>query len=262
LETFYYLVNNLQQTLYVTAILSVFWGVAFLFIFISCMIVSGIILKFLRTQIGPTCGFYALSYIASKIENINFKKTAKEIIKKSIEDGDSYIGEIFDMKKFLYIAKKHFPLIEINLKEFSSQEDLDELLKDNYLIIPTLEEKRFLFFTSEISYIPHYYVVEGCDERAYICRETFFKCRKSVNKNELVTLNVNLEHLPMFCWNCYYKNKRSFFNRILYYIADFKFYRILDKNIMAKRKKLINTYSQIDMKGKVLAIKKHKNMEK
>ncbi|MBQ8518770.1 MAG: hypothetical protein IJ455_04065 [Agathobacter sp.] len=227
-----------------------------IYIVVSLLIgfVVGIIYKIFYTQIGPTCGYYGLVYAIGKVKDINLKQEVRRIIKCSIDEDKSYVGEIFEINKLSEIAEKYFPDIDTSIKTFNGIEELDELLKNHYLVYPVLRKSLF----GKLGDTPHYYFIEEAKKGKYIYKTEIFKIRLTKKKSEMVEENVNLKQLDYFCWNCYYKKKRSLFVSIAYYIADWNLYSFLNKQYKDKKKVLLNQYSKIDMAGKALAIRKKK----
>ena len=225
-----------------------------IYIVVSLLIgfVVGIIYKIFYTQIGPTCGYYGLVYAIGKVKDINLKQEARRIIKCSINEDKSYVGEIFEINTLSEIAEKYFPDIDASVKAFSCVEELDVLVKEYYLVYPVLKKS----WLGKLGDTPHYYFIEDIDMEKYLYRTGIFKKNKYMKKSKMLEENINLKELEYFCWNCYYKKRRSLVSVVASYIADWSLYSFLNKQYKDKKKVLLNQYSKIDMAGKVLAIKK------
>ncbi len=204
-------------------------------------------------QIGPTCGFYTLIYGISKVQPIKKKKITRKIITDFINSEESYVGEIFDIDKMLDIVRRYFPEIKAKILCIHGVADLDQQLKNNYVVYPCNHEG-----------IPHYCFLEANEGSEYLCRETIFLRKFKIDRQELYLKNCNLSELPEFVWSDYFDTERKIFNIqnfcvIFQVISDCVLFRRL-QNIQRKRKGMLyDKRTRVNMCGKILVIPKNQS---
>lgn len=207
-----------------------------------------LIYKMYYQQIGSTCGFFALVYGISRVRCINKRKIVRCLVMDSINCGDSYVGEIFDVDKMYQISKKYFPSVNIQIVKINGIDDLDEQLENNFVIYP---------YNSNGT--PHYCFLENKTKSNYIYRHFCFCRKRKIDKKDLYQKNKELEDVPVFIWKTYYDQKKCFltwfgFCSIKKIISDFKLYRFLVENERQKKEKLYFKKTDVNMKGKIIII--------
>lgn len=151
------------------------------------IIIFYLIYKIFYQQIGSTCGFYALVYGISRVRCINKRKTVRCWVMDSINCGDSYVGEIFDINKMYQMSKKCFSCVNIQIDKINGIDDLDEQLENNFVIYPyNLNGK------------PHYCFLENKTKSKYIYRHFCFCRKRKIDKKDLYQKNKDLEDVPVF----------------------------------------------------------------
>ncbi len=206
-------------------------------------------------QIGPTCGFYALIYGVSKVQPIKKKKITRKIITDFINSEESYVGEIFDIDKMLDIVRRYFPEVKAKILCIHGVADLDQQLKNNYVVYPCNHDG-----------IPHYCFLEANEGSEYLCRETIFLRKFKIDKQELYLKNCNLSELPEFVWSDYFDREKKVLtikekvSLILQVISDCVLYRRL-QNVQRKRKDMLyDKRTKVNMCGKILVIPKNQSL--
>lgn len=214
--------------------------------------IVALLVKPLYQQIGSTCGFYALIYGVSKIQRINKKKITRRIIIDFINSEESYVGEIFDIETMLDIIQKYFPEIKAQIVPISGMQDLDQQLKNNYVIYPCKYGKT-----------PHYYFLEASEKSQYIYRHMVFWKKSKMDKEELYLQNSNLSELPEYIWKDYFDKEEKGWNGIctkmgelFTYVSDRVLYKRLREAKEQRREMLYDKKSKVNMCGKILIIQK------
>lgn len=233
----------------VKIIMYAIFALLFVFAVFAIMLILTFIPLKLFTQIGPTCGFYALVYGMSKVTEIKKRKVVRTIIIDSLNNGTSNIGEIFDVCIFEEIRKKFFKESNCMVGEISCVNDLDALLQNYYIVFPVLRLNT-----------PHYVFLEGFKNNKYVYRDGMFAFKRCKNKQSLYGLHEELNNKNWYAWSIYYKHipliKRisGFILDICIYVTNYKLFTALKKVKKNKRDMLINKKSGLNMSNVVFCI--------
>lgn len=229
--------------------------IIYTFLFVFAVFVIVLILTFiplkLFTQIGSTCGFYALVYGMSKVTEIKKRKVVRETILDSLNNGTSNVGEIFDICIFEQIRKKFFNECNCMVGEISCANDLDALLQNYYIVFPILRGST-----------PHYVFLESFKNNKYIYREGIFSLKLCKKKQTLYNLHEKLKDKKWYMWSDYYKrmplNKKicGFILDRCIYVTNYKLFSALNKARKDKRDMLLNKKTKLNMSNVVFCIQR------
>lgn len=199
-------------------------------------------------QVGPTCGFYALSYAVYKGDKKKLKSESRKAIKWAIKNHLSEIGEIFDIEIMQRIAKEFYNKESI-ITDFVPKE-MEALSKKYYIIFPYQENN------------PHFCCIEEIDgNKITVYDGQTDNILDTRNKEELYHKNKKIT----FSWKKYVNNssflKKGLQNPAIRLISiyagkDRIFYKWLRKMFYKRRRDLEKKTVHLNLKGKILLIEK------
>lgn len=182
------------------------------------------------------------------------------MIKESIRNGDSYVGEIFNIYRMKKIAEKYFPKVDFCIEKISTSHDVDKLLENYYLIFPLIWD--------EENKIPHYVVLTKKSiihkREKYEYHHAIFKKKRFIDKEIMIKNHNALKENSAFVWKMYFKeeNKRILHKyhylvyRIKVLFSDNQLYTYLQENKKKKEKEISDLVTEINMHGTVLCVPK------
>jgi hypothetical protein len=214
---------------------------------IAIPIVVGLFCKYTYTQIGQTCGFYALVYaLNQKDSTINKKELLKTMVVENIENRNSNIGEIFDIDIMFAIANHYFPDLGICIQEFQTIQDIQKILQKNFVVFPVCRGST-----------PHYFYLESVDKNKFVYRSDFFCVKLKKRKDKMLKAHEKLKEKHTYKWQEYCTGPTFQFTKIVNRIGDAEFSKYLDEIYNQRREVLKNETEEINLYHKVLVIPKY-----
>ncbi len=202
-------------------------------------------------QIGNSCGIYCL-VIACNLFKKNCITASKynEILTECIENKYTFIGEVFDINKLLFISQKMFPSLKCEIHDINSPNDINTCLSQGFVILPINTKKN----------IPHYILLKSQDNQITAYNNAPHSHPKTVN---LYELNKNIPNT--FIWT---KDiiSPSLYSRIGIYIITFcvafstlkykRNYNKLLKTSVKTNSLYVGYESNVNMNGKCILVTK------
>ena len=240
-------------------------------------------------QIGQTCGFYALSQAvyecrrrcrdangsenieALKQEEESLAKQTQKMIRESIEAGESYVGEIFDIAYIPLLAERYFDDIRAEIKPYRDMKDVDRELDSGAVVIFPCVHKG----------LPHYLLVDGAsngaEELVVVSGDELRKAEQGeyykvsnryhnfrfaswASREELAMWHNRLYagEYSFFSWVDYFKPRvRGMLNSFLNSFVQRKVAPELHKYLLEaerRKKKHVNNHTKIKMVGSMVSI--------
>lgn len=147
-------------------------------------------------QIGPTCGFFCMEYVYSKLTGKKWdKKRIVDNIESAVNEKKSYVGEIFDIDTFLDLFKEMYPDVHAEIKRVREPEDLD------------VKGKRLIVVPVRLRDNPHFMVVEN-DNGNLKCYNPDDGKITPIDTSQLYEYNLDIK--PYFKWKNYFKDYEKF----------------------------------------------------
>lgn len=165
--------------------------------------IATIIIRGYAKQVGPTCGFYCISYCLNKRYK-DVLDNADRLIRENHKAGNTLVGEIFDINLMANIINteacrnKTMNADKIPAKVINTPHDVKSLkkyLKGNYIIIPIKNPNA-----------PHYVVIKRIISNIAVIYNPQIKS-PFISANKLIELNGDLK--DTFNWEKWLKRKRK-----------------------------------------------------
>lgn len=210
-------------------------------------------------QIGNTCGFYSLAYCLNDLSPLDdFIGFTLNMVKKSVENGETMVGEVFDIDCLLKIANANFSEmknIQVSKVEIKNADDiLTALEKNTRVVFPIVNEKKGT---------PHYISLSSpsITKRSIKCCNGGYYKRYKIEK--LYELNSSLP--DEYDWGDFIKENENNKNLIIHIkkkyrdFSDREFKIYLSENIpnILKKIDMLKTRKKekVNMRGWCLQIK-------
>ena len=141
--------------------------VNYIFLALAVIILDLIIAMFIcsrhknLTQIGSTCGFYALAFVTKKMKRY-YPKYTKKVREDYVQDvlmlkeqNKTYVGEMFQIDKLVaYANERYKKSMQFKDMPFNTEEEIQDLLQSYpYVIFPIQRS------------CPHYVILKRCSNK-------------------------------------------------------------------------------------------------